>query len=351
MGGRWVERLGFHGPGMRRCAAAVACVLAAGCGYNGGTGGMTGSGAGPDDVGAPETVIGLVTKTDDNPYFIRIRDAAIAEAGRWRGAKVTALAGRYDGDTAGQVAAVEQLLAAHVKGILITPSSSTGIVDVLRTARSRGVLVIVLDTETTPADVADATFATENITAGEQQGAYLRAALGGAPAKVVMLDGSPGSTVDSQRHAGFLRGFAPGPGELLATAATNGDPATAQRAMSQLLDQHPDLDAAYTVDEPAAEGAHQALLARGVAGRVKLATIDGSCPGVLSVRSGRYVADVMQFPTAMATEGVDAVMTFVTTQQRPAVGTHDTGSQVVANQSSPGLTTRDPTWGLRNCWG
>jgi fructose transport system substrate-binding protein len=168
-----------------------------------------------------------------------------------------------------------------------------------------------------------------------------------------MLDGSPGSSVDEQRHAGFLRGFglAPGAPEVLAAMPTNGDAARAEDAMTQLLAQHPDLNGVYTVDEPAAQGAHEALVAHGAADRVKVATIDGSCPGVLAVRANRYVATVMQFPTAMATRGVDAVMAFALRGQRPPAGVHDTGSQVVATSELDGVPARDVSWGLQNCWG
>jgi fructose transport system substrate-binding protein len=159
-------------PGRRaRRAGLVAGVLAAltlaGCAQGGGTGGMTGgSGGGPDNAGATPVLIGVVTKTDGNPYFIRIQDAATAAAAQWRGARVQAMAGRYDGDNDGQVAAVKQLLAAGAKGLLVVPSNSTGIVDVLNQAKARGVLVVVLDTETDPASVPDTTFATVNTVAG-----------------------------------------------------------------------------------------------------------------------------------------------------------------------------------------
>jgi fructose transport system substrate-binding protein len=100
-----------------------------------------------------------------------------------------------------------------------------------------------------------------------------------------------------------------------------------------------------------AEGAHDALVAAGATGRVKLTTIDGSCPGVLAVRAGRYAADVMQFPTAMATDGVNAVMAFATRGVRPPPGLHDTGATVIANQPVPGVPAEDTGWGLQKCWG
>jgi fructose transport system substrate-binding protein len=325
--------------------------LLAGCGSGAGTGGYTGSDAGPDQVGAATTLIGVVTKTDDNPFFIRIREAAITAANQWRGAKIIARSGRYDGDNDGQVAAVNDLLAQRVKGILISPSSSTGIVEVLRKAKAQGVLVIALDSPTTPPDVPDATFATNNVDAGRKVGSYLRGALGADPARLAMLDASPGSVLNDQRHEGFLAGFVPKAGELLESVPTNGDAAKAEQAMTQLLARHPDVNAVYAANEPAAQGAYDALLRAGATSRVKLATIDGSCPGVLAVRAGRYAADVMQFPTAMATAGVNAVMNFATRNTRPASGVRDTGSDVVAAQSLAVSPSRNVDWGLQHCWG
>ncbi len=341
---------------MRRLpvALAAAALLLAGCASGGGgTGGLTGgSGRGPDQVGATPVLIGLVTKTDGNPYFIRIREAATTAAGQWPGATVLARAGGFDGDNQGQVTAVDELVRSGVRGILITPSDAAGIVPALTRARAAGVLVIALDSETSPTTAVDATFATDNTAAGADEGTYLKAALGTAAPRIAMLNGSPGSALDAQRRAGFLRGFglAPGAPEIVASVDTNGDATRAQQATAALLAAHPDLNGIYTLNEPAAQGAHEALVAAGRTGQVKLATIDGSCPGVLAVRNGSYATTVMQFPTDMATRGVDAVMQFVRSGQRPAAGVQSTGQQPIADQvDQPGV--HDTSWGLQRCWG
>jgi hypothetical protein len=103
--------------------------------------------------------IGLVTKTESNPYFVKLRDAARAAADA-HGAEVIALAGRFDGDNEGQVTAIENLVRQGVSGILITPSSTGGVLGAIKSARQQGVIVIALDTATEPEDVVDATFAT-----------------------------------------------------------------------------------------------------------------------------------------------------------------------------------------------
>ena len=135
-----------------------------------------------------------------------MRQTAAAEAEK-HGAKLIARFGKFDGDNEGQVAAIENMISAGVKGILITPSNSTGVLGAVKKARDKGILVIALDTATDPADAVDATFATDNFEAGVLQGKYARKALGDKAPKLAMLDGTPGGTVDKQRHDGFLKGF------------------------------------------------------------------------------------------------------------------------------------------------
>src|SRR6202165_4666981 len=83
--------------------------------------------------------IGLVTKTESNPYFVKLRDAARAAADA-HGAEVIALAGRVAGDTEGQVTAIENLVRQGVSGILITPSSTGGVLGAIKSARQQGVI-------------------------------------------------------------------------------------------------------------------------------------------------------------------------------------------------------------------
>ncbi|WP_051581733.1 substrate-binding domain-containing protein [Pseudonocardia acaciae] len=325
---------------------AVAAALAtAGCSAE-----RTGGGGGAGGSNGP-VKIGLVTKTDTNPYFVTLRDAAKAAA-QQQGAELVALAGKFDGDNEGQVAAIENLAQQGVKGILITPSNSTGIIGALRKARDRGITVIALDTETQPKDAVDATWATNNLEAGEKQGGYVKTALNGAAPKLLMIDGTPGAAVDQQRHDGFLKGIglAEGAPEIIGTQAANGDQNKAQQAMENLLARSTDVNAVYTINEPTGRGAYAALSAKGLAGKVAVGSIDGGCQGVQDVKSGKYAATVMQFPKKMAQEGVAAVVTFAKNGTKPS-GFHDTGSELITDKPVPGLPSKDTAYGMQNCWG
>ena len=339
---------------LRSLAVAAALVVLptalAGCSATQ-TGGGTTSGSGDG-----ETVkIGLVTKTDSNPYFVSMR-AAAQEAADAAGAELIAKAGTADGDNDSQVAAVENLIASGVQAILITANDSKAIVPTLKAAQDRGIFVAALDTPTEGNEGVDATWATDNTLAGEQQGAYVKAALGSTPPVVAMLDLQPGVSVGDQRHAGFLTGMGltDDSPEIAGRQDTNGDQAKGQTAMENLLQKNPAINAVYTINEPAAIGAWTALNNAGKAEQTVVGSIDGGCTGVQAVQDGKIAATVMQFPGKMAEEGVKAALAFAedgTKPEVPAAGFIDTGVQLITDEPLGGLEAKDTAWGLENCWG
>ena len=96
-------------------------------------------------------IVGLITKTNTNPFFVKMKQGFEAKA-KELGLTPQAYAGKFDGDNDGQVAAIEQLMAAGAKGILLVPSDSTAIVPTVKKARKAGILVITLDTPLDPVD-------------------------------------------------------------------------------------------------------------------------------------------------------------------------------------------------------
>ena len=216
-----------------------------------------------------QPVIGLITKTETNPFFVKMKEGA-TEAAKAKGAKLLSGAGKADGDNAGQVTAMENMIAAGAKTILITPSDSKAIIPAIKKAQEKGVQVIALDSPTDPAEAIDVLFATDNYKAGVLIGQYVKAALGGKPVKIATLDLFPGHPVGAQRHNGFLQGFGlqsfdaknnelAKPAEVVCMADSFGDRAKGQTAMENCLQKNPDINLVYTINEPAAAGAFNAL--------------------------------------------------------------------------------------------
>ncbi|MBA3560282.1 MAG: sugar ABC transporter substrate-binding protein [Gemmatimonadaceae bacterium] len=309
---------------------------------------------------AQTPIIGLITKTETNPFFVKMKEGAQAAA-RAHGARLISGAGKNDGDNAGQVTAIENMIAAGAKVILITPSDSKGIVPAIRRARARGILVIALDSPADPVDATDALFASDNYRAGMLIGQYARAALGGKTARIATLDLIPGHPVGAQRHNGFLNGFglaAPGakvntlgkPAEVVCMADSYGDQAKGQTAMENCLQKNPDINVVYTINEPTAAGAYKALKARRMEKGVILVSVDGGCQGVRDVGSGAIAATAQQYPLKMAELGVAAGMAFLKTGKKPS-GYTDTGVALIAAKPVPGVESKNVKTGLELCFG
>lgn len=310
---------------------------------------------------AAEPVIGLITKTESNPFFVKMKEGAEAE-GKKLGAKVLSAAGKTDGDNAGQVTAMENMIAAGAKTILITPSDAKAIIPAIRKAQKQGVMVIALDSPTDPASAVDALFATDNYKAGVLIGQYAKVAMNGKTPVIATLDLFPGHPVGAQRHNGFLKGFgltAPDAksNELGGAAAgvvcmadSFGDAAKGQTGMENCLQKNPNINLVYTINEPAAAGAYKALKAAGKEKDVVIVSVDGGCAGIKDVGAGVITATSQQYPLKMASMGVAAGVEYAKTGKKVS-GYTDTGVTLIAGKSVKGVDSKDTKVGMDLCWG
>jgi fructose transport system substrate-binding protein len=307
-------------------------------------------------------IVGLVTKTNTNPFFVKMKQGFEAKA-KELGLTPQAYAGKYDGDNEGEVAAIEQLMAAGAKGILLVPSDSTAIVPTVEKARKAGVLVITLDTPLDPITAADANFATDNFKAGELIGAWAKATLGdkAASAKIATLDLAANQpTVDYLRHNGFLTGFgitvkdpkhfsmSDSP-QIVGSDVTAGATDGGRKAMEKILQKADHIDVVYAINEPSADGGYAALKASGKEKGVLVVAVDGGCPGIKSVKEGVIGATSQQYPLLMAADGVEAVAKFIKTGEKPK--SIDTGEKLVTDHPVPGVPSISVEEGKKLCWG
>ncbi|MFH8658293.1 sugar ABC transporter substrate-binding protein [Streptomyces afghaniensis] len=309
----------------------------------------SGSGSGTANAGSGSVKVGLITKTDTNPFFVKMKEGA-EKAAKENGVQLVTAAGKFDGDNAGQVTAVENMVASGVKGILITPSDSKAIVPAIEKAKAKGVLVIALDTPTEPESAVDALFATDNLKAGELIGEYAKAAMKGKTAKIAALDLAPGVSVGVQRHNGFLKGFGATDKDVACAQDTGGDQSKGQTAMENCLQKEPGINVVYTINEPAALGAYTALKAKGREKDVLIVSVDGGCTGTQAVKDGKIAATSQQYPLKMAAEGVKAVATYAKDGKK-ASGYTDTGVTLITDKAQDGVASKDTAYGLENCWG
>ncbi|MBE0580874.1 sugar ABC transporter substrate-binding protein [Devosia sp.] len=317
---------------------------------------------------AQEVSACLITKTDTNPFFVKMREGAEAKAAEL-GVALKSFAGKVDGDHETQVAAIETCIADGAKGILITASDTSAIVQAVQQARDAGLLVIALDTPLTPGDAADATFATDNFIAGELIGKWAAGTLGAeaANAKIAMLDLAVSQpTVDVLRDQGFLQGFGIDLGDpnkwgdesdprIVGHDVTAGNEEGGRKAMENLLAKDPMINVVYTINEPAAAGAYEALKSIGRENDVLIVSVDGGCPGVANVKDGVIGATSQQYPLDMAALGVEAIKTWADNGSKPSPTEgkdfFDTGVRLVTDAPVDGVESIDTAKGTELCWG
>jgi fructose transport system substrate-binding protein len=301
---------------------------------------------------ASSTKVGLITKDVTNPFFVKMKQGARAQA-RKLGAELIYAAGKNSSDNASQIAAIENMTTRGVKGILITVADAKAENAAIKKARKAGVMVIALDSPTSPTTAVDALFATNNFNAGVKIGRYARAATRGKTVTIAMLDEHAGSSVGKLRHDGFLKGFGIKGNNSQIACVGNGQGQTApsQTAMENCIQKSPNIDVVYTINEPSAVGAWNALKNAGKtkAGTV-IVSVDGGCAGVRNVRAGIIDATSQQYPLRMASMGVSAVVKYAKTGTK-ASGYTDTGLNLIAKVAKRGVPSKTVAYGLKNCWG
>ncbi len=318
----------------------------------------------------------LILKTLSNAFFVSMQKDAQANADKL-GVNLTVAAGKDDGDTATQIAAIEAAVAKGDKGILITPSADD-VVPALDAARAAGLLVIALDTPPNPATAVDVTFATDNYNAGQLIGQWAAGSLAGKPAVIAMLDLFTDKvvSVDTGRDQGFLNGmgivakedtsgngkeaptgkYSGGDYTVVCHEPTNGAVDGGKTAMETCLAKNPAVNVVYTINEPAAQGAYDALKAAGKEAGVLIVSVDGGCkPGLELVASGVIGATAQQYPGQMASKGMQAIVDLANGKPKPAVTPgltfFNTGVALVTDKAVAGVNSISVAEGQKICWG
>lgn len=322
-----------------------------------------------------ETIaVTLITKNTSNPFFVAMAEGA-KKAGEEEGVDITTAAGAEDGDTAGQIAAIEDAVNRGDDGILITPSGPD-VNPAIEKARDAGLFVIALDTPPDPPETVDITFATDNLEAGKLIGEWTAAQLGGEKATIALLDLFTDQvvSVDYNRDQGFLTGmgidvadpevngdeaatgsYSGGDYEIVCNEPTNGAEDGGRTAMETCLNKNPDINVVYTINEPAAVGAHAALEQAGGADGVLVVSVDGGCDGVQQVQDGIIGATSQQYPLKMAELGVKAIADIARGGEPPATSDgldfFNTGVALVTDTPADGVDSIDTAEGAELCWG
>lgn len=251
--------------------------------------------AGSIAFGANQPTIGLAISTLNNPFFVDLRDGALAQ-GKTLGFTVVVADGQNDANR--QLSQIENFIQQKVDLIAVNPVDSDAVAAAVKAANKAGIPVITVDRGANGGNVV-CHIASDNVAGGRMAGEHVAKLLNSA-GSVIELEGIPGTSAARDRGKGFNEAMAKYPKiKVVARQEAGFDRAKGMSVMENLLQANPDVDAVFAHNDEMALGALKAIEAAGKMGKIKVVGFDATDDAVKAVKDGRMAATVAQKPEEM----------------------------------------------------
>ena len=259
---------------------------------------------------AAEYTIGIVLKSFANPFWLMAKSAA-EKAAAEKGVNVVILGITEEGDYAGQVTHIEDLVTRNVDLIVVVPAESKALVPAVESAIAAGIPVINLDSPI-DTDKVIAFIGSDNVEGGRMAGEFIAEQLG-KTGKVGVIRGRLGNPVETQRYDGFMEAIAQYPEmEVVAEGVGNWEAEEGAKVMEDFITAHPELQAVFAEADRMALGASSAATAANRSDII-IVGLDGIREALQGVKDGMLAADVAQRPDLMGQYAVEKGLEYLQT--------------------------------------
>lgn len=249
------------------------------------------------DGGEKKQRVAVIISTLNNPWFVELAQTAAEEA---ESLGYEAKIFDSQNNTALETDHFENVIASGYGAILFNPTDADGSITNVLKAKSAGVPVFCMDREINDAEAATSQILSDSYSGCVSLGKYFVQQMNKS-GKYVELLGLVGDNNTWSRSRGFHSVVDNYPGlKMVAQQSADFDRNKAMEVMESVLQAHPDIDGAFCGNDAMAIGAYQALLAAGIADKVKVFGFDGADEVVTMISEGKIVATGMQFPKVMA---------------------------------------------------
>ncbi|MGN6797200.1 MAG: sugar ABC transporter substrate-binding protein [Gaiellaceae bacterium] len=276
--------------------------------------------------------LGFITKFPVDFYF-----TLVGGAKGWQkshpNVSVSYAQGKAATDDAGEIAAIQDMVAKGVKGIAITPTSPA-VIPALNKAVKAGVKVVLMDNDLPTWKLKSSVVATNNLKGGALAGAWLAARLK-AGNTLGILEGVPGVPALDDRVTGMLKGLGSTKSKIkiVSKLETDCDQTKGAQAAQTMLTANPHLTAIYSACGPPALGAIQSIKnARIKPSAIILVGFDGSADEVKAIKAGTEDASVAQHPSKIGSLGVATL--YAAVQGKKVTKNVDTGTSLITKANA-----------------
>ncbi|WP_188206811.1 ribose ABC transporter substrate-binding protein RbsB [Alkalibacillus aidingensis] len=250
-----------------------------------------------------EIHVGLAVSTQNNPFFVTLKDGAEAKADEL-GIELTVVDAQDDAAT--QLNSIEDLIQQGVDVLVVNPTDSEAVVSAVENANDAGIPVVTVDRSADGGEVV-AHVASDNVAGGEMAGDFIIEQLGGE-GNVVELEGIPGSSAARERGEGFHNAVGEEDGiEVVAQQPADFDRAEGLTVMENIIQSESDFEAVFAHNDEMALGALRALESADM-DDVIVVGFDATDDAVEAVEAGEMDATIAQQPTIIGEQGIEIAL-------------------------------------------
>ncbi|HEY4296764.1 MAG TPA: substrate-binding domain-containing protein [Paraburkholderia sp.] len=265
--------------------------------------------------------IALVLKSLTDPFTVAMADAAQNYEQHYASQFGLTIRGTTrQTDTAVQIQMVDEMIRAKMDAIVIAPTDSKALTDVVARGIKAGIIVITIDNPLDDASQIAAGISVpfvgpNNVKGAMQVGQYLAGRLK-AGDQVGIIEGNPVDRNALQRTAGSKVAMDAAGVKVVVVQAGNWEYARGRDIASKMLNEHPQIRALLCGNDNMAMGAVDAIRDAGRGGGVHVTgynAIDAIRP---LLADGRVLATMNQFADRQAIYGIDVALKAVTEHRK-----------------------------------
>lgn len=297
-----MSRSSIRGLPLAGVLAATTLVLAS-CGsvsHQGNVGGSDGndSGGGKDNY-----TFELITKSNDSPYWLSVRNGANAAAKKLGNVKLKFQAPAHETDLKQQLSMFNNAVTAHVDGIVLAAQQPAALTGPVRNAQQGGTPVITVDSGVKEG-VATQFLATSNTGAAAAL-AKQTARLAGGKGAYGIIDFNEVATTGQERPQGFKQGMKSfSDFHFVGMQLGHNSISQSKSKAANMIASNPDLNLIFGANDRSAVGVGQAVQSAGKADEITAAGFDADLGEIKLIKQGVIKASVLQSPYQMGYKGV-----------------------------------------------
>ena len=256
-----------------------------------------------DTAGSGKTKVAVVLKTLSSEYWKRVV-AGAEEAAVDFGVELIKLGPPSEDAVEQQINMVQDVLTQNPVALVFSPSQPPTAVNVLLSAKAKGIPVILVDTPMSEGFEDYVTFiGTENYTAGKLGAEAVIKKLGPGSKKIIIIEGAPGNPTTTQRADGAADAFTKAGYQIVSRQPGYSDRERAYTTVQNILQANKSVDAVFCSNDEMALGSLRALEQAGV--KALVIGTDGNKDAIQSILAGGLFGSIAQKPEMMGYLGVE----------------------------------------------